>query len=170
MRREIAWVPVGFLLTVAAELTVFVLVANAVGAGWAVLALAGCCLAGLVLLRREGIRGWRKFRAAADAGRPPGGQVTDGLVGLLGALLLAVPGFVTAAAGLLLLLPPLRGITRRGVERFTARRVSSATVGDMFGPRRVKVHPGPPLSRDERPAAASTASSAEVIEGQVVER
>jgi UPF0716 protein FxsA len=172
MRRQIAWIPVGFVLTVAAEITVFVLVGNAIGAGWTLLALAAICLAGLVLLRREGIRGWRRFRAAAEAGRPPGEQVTDGLVGLAGALLLAVPGFVTAAAGLLLLLPPLRGVARRAVEASMARRVSAATVGDMFGPRRVKVHPGPPLSHPD-PAPTTTPAagpSTAVIEGQVVER
>jgi UPF0716 protein FxsA len=167
MRRQIAWIPVGLILTVAAEMTVFVLVANAIGAGWAVLALAAVCLAGLALLRREGIRGWRRFRAAAEAGRPPGEQVTDGLVGLAGALLLAVPGFVTAVAGLLLLVPPLRGVARRAVEASMARRVSAATVGDMFGPRRVKVRPGAPVPSDDPPAATSPTG---VIEGQVVER
>jgi UPF0716 protein FxsA len=170
MRRGVALAPVGFLLTAAAEITVFVLVAHAIGGGWAALLLLGCCLAGLVLLRREGIRGWRKFRAAAESGRPPGPQVTDGLVGLSGALLLAIPGFLTAAVGLLLLLPPLRQVASRSVERSMARRVSASAAGDMFGPRRVRVRRGAPLP-DEPPAptAAATPITGEVLEGEVVD-
>jgi UPF0716 protein FxsA len=170
--RRTALAPVGLLLTAAAEITVFVLVAHAVGAGWAVLIMAGCCLGGLVLLRREGIRGWRRFRAAADAGRPPGPQVTDGLVGLLGALLLAVPGFVTAVLGVLLLVPPLRGVARRAVERSMGRRVSTAAAGEMFGPRQVRVHRGAPLpDQDSAPAdaAAGPGFDGEIVEGEVVD-
>jgi UPF0716 protein FxsA len=170
MRRGIALAPVGFLLTAAAEVAVFVLVAHAIGAGWALLIMAGCGLAGLLLLRREGGRGWRRFRAAAEAGRPPGPQVTDGLVGLLGALLLAVPGFLTTALGVLLLVPPLRGVTRRSLERSLGRRVSAAAAGELFGPRKVRMRRGAPLPDDgPTPTAPSAALDGEVVEGEVVD-
>ncbi|RZU54324.1 FxsA membrane protein [Krasilnikovia cinnamomea] len=109
MHRGWALLPVGMLLLAVAEIVVFVAVVHAIGAGWAVLLLTAASVAGLLLLRREGVRGWRVWRAAADAGRPAGGQVSHALVGVLGALLLAVPGFLTAVAGLVLILPPGRG-------------------------------------------------------------
>ncbi|RQX35122.1 exlusion protein FxsA, partial [Micromonospora chalcea] len=95
MRRGLKYVPPALLLLALLELTVFVLVGRAVGFGAAVLLVFGASLLGLVLLRREGMRAWRGFRAAGEAGRPPGPEVTDGLVGLLGALLLAMPGLVS---------------------------------------------------------------------------
>jgi UPF0716 protein FxsA len=171
-RRGLALLPLGLSLLAVAEIVVFLAVVHALGAGWALLLLAAVSLAGMVLLRREGIRGWRRFRAAADEGRPPGPQVSNSLVGLLGALLLALPGFVTGAAGLLLLLPPGRVLARHGVERFTERRVDAAVAGDLFGPRRVKVRRGEPtvVVVDERPMARPPAAAieGEVIEGEVL--
>jgi UPF0716 protein FxsA len=155
------------LATAAVEIAVFVAVVHAVGAGWAVLALAVTCVAGLMLLRREGVRGWRRFRAAAEAGRPPGHQVSDGLVGLAGALLLAVPGFVTSVLGVLLLVPPLRTVVRRSVERATERRMTSALAGDLFGPRRVRVRRGDPVAE---PADVTVpAAPGAAIEGEIVD-
>jgi UPF0716 protein FxsA len=166
MRRVLALLPVGLLLLAAAEIAVFAAVAHALGAGWAVLLLAASSIAGLALLRREGIRGWRSFRAAAEAGRPPGAQVTNSLVGLLGALLLALPGFLTALTGLALIIPPGRSLARRGVERAAERRLSATVAGDLFGPRHVRVHQSDPV---DDPAPTPRAPAGEIISGEVVE-
>ncbi|MCA2214996.1 FxsA family protein [Jidongwangia harbinensis] len=174
MRRGLALLPIGMLLLAVAEIAVFVAVVQAIGALWSILLLAVTSLAGLALLRREGIRGWRAFRAAAESGRPPGPQVSNSLVGLLGALLLASPGFLSAAAGLLLITPPTRGLARRGVERATERRVPSAVAGDLFGPRRVRVKRGTPTTTtatataDEPAVAAPAQIEGEVVEGEIV--
>jgi len=166
MRRVWALLPLGVLVLVFAEITVFVALVHAVGAVWSLLALAVTSLLGAVLLRREGIRGWRAFRASTEAHRPPGEQVSDSLVGLAGALLLAVPGFITAVAGLLMVAPPVRGLVRRGVEHATERRISSAMAGDLFGPRRVRVRRGDPV--DPEPQHVPAAVTGEVVEGEIV--
>jgi UPF0716 protein FxsA len=168
MRRGLALLPLGLLLLAVAEISVFVAVVHALGAGWALLIIALSSLAGLVLLRREGIRGWRAFRTAAEAGRPPGPQVSNSLVGLLGALLLAVPGFISAVAGLLLVLPPGRWLARRGVERATERRVSSAVAGDLFGPRHVRVRQAAPVD-EPAPEPAAFGPPGQIVQGEVVE-
>jgi UPF0716 protein FxsA len=164
-RRGLASLPIGLLLLAVAEIAVFVAVVHAIGPGWSVLLLAATSILGLILVRREGIRGWRAFRAAAEAGRPPGEQVSNSLVGLLGAVLLAVPGLISAVIGLLLILPPFRGLARRGVQRATERQVPSAVAGDLFGPRRVRVRRGPPVP-DEPPVSTA---SAEIVDGEIVE-
>ena len=171
MSRGLALLPLGLAALAVAEIAAFVAVLHAIGGGWALLLLAGSCLAGLALLRREGIRGWRAFRAAAEQGRPPGPEVSDSLAGLGGALLLAVPGFITAIAGLVLLLPPGRLLARRGIERATERQVGAAVAGDLFGPRRVKVRRGDPVVVVEQDTPVRTPSAAiegEVIEGEVL--
>ncbi|MER7993036.1 FxsA family protein [Micromonospora chalcea] len=179
MRRGLKYVPPALLLLALLELTVFVLVGRAVGFGAAVLLVFGASLLGLVLLRREGMRAWRGFRAAAQAGRPPGPEVTDGLVGLLGALLLAMPGLVSGVVGLLLLLPPMRRLAGGGVRRATERRVSSMVAGDLFGPRRVRVYrgaprptqqPAPSPSPGPAPTPQPVTDPGKAIEGEIVDR
>jgi len=155
MRRWVAFVPVALLITAVVEIGAFVLLGQAIGYGWAFLLLVALSIAGMLLLRREGMRAWRGFRDAANAGRPPGEQVTDGLVGLGAGLLLAIPGLVTGAIGLLLAIPPLRNLARAGTRRATERRVSSAVAGDLFGPRRVRVRRGAPTAD---PGAGSSAA------------
>lgn len=142
--RLARWLPLAILITAVVEIAVFVLVAHWIGFGFTVLLVLAASAAGVLLLRREGMRAWRGFRAAADAGRPPGNQVTDGLVGLGAGVLLAIPGLVTAALGILLAVPPGRQIARVVARRATERRISSAAAGDLFGPRRVRVRRGAP--------------------------
>ncbi|MEV4640099.1 FxsA family protein [Actinoplanes sp. NPDC049548] len=165
MRRGLALLPLGLLLLAVAEIAVFAAVAHALGALWTLLLIAVSSAAGLLLLRREGIRGWRSFRAAAEAGRAPGRQVSDSLVGLLGALLLALPGFVSAVAGLLLIVPPGRPLARHAVQRVAERRLSAAVAGDLFGPRHVRVRQSDPV---DEPAPAPRAAAGEVAPGPVV--
>ena len=170
-RRRWALVPLGLLLLAVAEFALFVVVAQAIGGGWALLLLVAVSVAGAALLRHEGVRGWRGFQAAAAEGRPPGEQVSNSLVGLFGALLLAVPGFLTAVLGLLLLVPPVRALARRGVERAATRRVGAEMAGDLFGPRRVRVRRGEPVRVDtEEPptVAPGPAIEGEVVEGEIV--
>src|SRR3954470_5818692 len=142
MRRPLALLPIGLLLLAVAEIAVFVAVVHAIGGFWALFLVLASCIAGMALLRREGVRGWRAFREAAESGRPPGAQVSNSLVGLLGALLLAVPGFITGVGGLLLLTPGIRELVRRGVTHATERRIPAAVAGDLFGPRKVRVRRG----------------------------
>ncbi|BCJ62579.1 hypothetical protein Jiend_60010 [Micromonospora endophytica] len=179
--------PLVLLVSVAAELAVFVVLGRSIGFGAATLLVFAASLLGLVLLRREGIRAWQGFREAARAGRPPGREVTEGLVGLLGALLLATPGLVSALVGLALLVPPVRRLARVGMQRSAERRMSSMAAGDLFGPRRVRVYragPQQPGSTPQQPAPAAAeplgrpvvgttgqpgADSGAAIEGEIVE-
>ncbi|WP_432824300.1 FxsA family protein [Dactylosporangium sp. CA-092794] len=161
--RTAGWATIGVLGLVIAEIVVFVVVAQAIGWAWAVLIGLATTVLGAMLVRREGMRAWRRFRAAVGEGRPPGGEVSDGLTGLLGALLLIVPGFITDAAGLLLLAPPVRHYTGRQVRRVTERRISPAAAGDLFGPRVVRAERTPP------PAHPTGEPDGDVIQGEVVE-
>ncbi|MET8468065.1 FxsA family protein, partial [Micromonospora zamorensis] len=98
--------------------------------------------------------------------------VTDGLVGLAGALLLAVPGLVSGLVGLLLLVPPVRRLARAGVRRATERRVSSMVAGDLFGPRTVRVRQGAPQPTAQPtppPEQPVVVDGGRAIEGEIVE-
>ncbi|GII22428.1 FxsA family protein [Planosporangium mesophilum] len=163
------------IATVVVEIAVFVAVARLVGLVWAVAALLAISLLGGWLVPRQGVRAWRRFRTAASEGRPPGRQATEGLVGLVGALLLAVPGFVTGLLGAALLVPPLRWYARDRVERLVERRTSPALAGDLFGPRRVRVRRGrpttaPPGTSSSQPPPPPQGPPPPAIEGEIVDK
>jgi UPF0716 protein FxsA len=134
-----ALVPLLLAVLAVAEIAVLVLVARWLGLPAAVLLALTTSVLGVLLLRREGIRAWQRFRQAFEAGEPPGLRAADGLVGLVGALLLVLPGFLTDVLGLLLVLPPGRPLARRAVQRIAEARMSSGLAGDVFGPRRVRM-------------------------------
>lgn len=158
------WVFLAGVVTAAAEVAVFILVGHWIGWGWTLLLVLAASLAGAALLQRESVEAWRRLREAARSGRPPGGQVIEGLVGLIGALLLAVPGLLTGVVGGLLLVPPLRRLAGREVERRAERRLPSATAGDLFGPRRVRVR----VRRDQPRPAEPDGGAGPTIEGEIV--
>jgi UPF0716 protein FxsA len=95
-----------------AEVLVAIKVADAVGALATVLLLIASWPIGSWALRSQGRAAWRRLGAAVAAGRPPGREVLDGALTLLGGLLLILPGFITDALGTLLLLPPTRRVMR----------------------------------------------------------
>ncbi|MFY1631934.1 FxsA family protein [Solwaraspora sp. WMMB335] len=165
MRRGLRLVPLALAGGLVLEFVVFVALARQIGYGWAVLAVLVASAAGMLLLRREGMRAWRSFRAAAQAGQPPGEQVSDGLLGLLAGLLLAAPGLVSGVFGAVLAVPPVRRAARRRLQVVAERRMSSATAGEMFGPRRVRVYP-PPASSGAGPTTTGPTIDGEIVDDQ----
>jgi UPF0716 protein FxsA len=156
---SVRWAPLALLGITLVELAAFIGLGYLIGFGVTVLVVVAVSLFGLVLLRREGLRAWRGFREAARGGQPPGPRVTDGLVGLGGAMLLAAPGLVTSVAGAALLVPPVRRLARRQVQARAERRMSSAEAGEVFGPRRVWAQRDQPVPGPD----------VEVVEGEIVD-
>ncbi|MER5490928.1 FxsA family membrane protein [Streptomyces sp. NPDC002490] len=121
------------------EVWLLTLVAGAAG-GFAVflLLVAGVVL-GSVVIKAAGRRAFKHLSEAVQqaqsgaaplsAPRPGEGS---GLVMLAG-LLLIVPGLISDAAGLLLLLPPIRKGVGRWTERTLERRMSAAAPGSLGG-------------------------------------
>lgn len=100
------------------ELVVLIEVGQLIGVLPTILLVVATSVLGVWLLRHEGRRAWLQFRSALDEGRWPGDEVAHGALVVLGSALLVVPGFVTDAVGLLLLLvAPLRRILARLLRR-----------------------------------------------------
>lgn len=105
------------------ELFVAIKVADAIGVLFTVLLLIAGWPIGVWLLRAEGRSALRRLSAAVAAGRPPGREVLDGALVVVGGLLLILPGFITDVLGLGLLLPPGRAVARLGIVRNLRSRV-----------------------------------------------
>jgi UPF0716 protein FxsA len=161
VRSRWRFVPLALLVLAAVEIAVFVLIAQWIGVGWAILLGLAFSACGVVLLGREGRRGWRRFREAASGGAPAGREAAHGLAGVLAALLLILPGFVSGITGLLLLIPRVRRLAAGRMQAATEKRVPSRVAGDLFGPRQVRV---------QRPTPGAAPNPAdEVVEGEIVE-
>lgn len=120
-------------------------VASQIGGGPTIALLVVCSLVGASLLRRGVQR------------RP-----VRGLSWLAGTFLLALPGFATAAIGLLLLVPPLNPLTRALSGRLARRWLLRSRWAGLL-----PVHSPVAAPFEPRPAGADT--DAAVIEGEVIE-
>jgi UPF0716 protein FxsA len=95
-----------------AELFVAIQVADAFGILWTVILLIAGWPLGTWAIRSQGRAVWRRLSVAVSEGRPPGREVLDGALVLIGGALLIIPGFITDALGILALLPPTRALLR----------------------------------------------------------
>jgi UPF0716 protein FxsA len=111
------------ILWLIAEVVVAIEVAQLIGVLATVLLLIVAMPVGARLMRTEGRAAWRRLSAAVAVGRPPGREVADGALVLIGGALLIVPGFIGDVVGLLLLARPTRSIARRGVQRNVRNRI-----------------------------------------------
>jgi UPF0716 protein FxsA len=157
------------------EIYVIVQVAHAIGGWWTLLLLLASAVLGVRLLRWRGSRAWRELQASAEAGRPPGRELLDGALSVIGAALLVPPGFVTTAIGLILLLPPTHFVTRKLLLLAVVRRwrlvgatgaviwTTTSRSGDEDQPyKQSGPLPGEGTGRSGAPGRG------EIVEGQVV--
>lgn len=118
-----------------AELFVAIQVAHAIGVLLTVVLLLAGWPIGMWLAKTEGRAAWRRLTAAVNAGRPPGREVIDGALGLVGAVMLMIPGFITDVLGVLLLLAPSRSLARAVITRNFQSRLVVSRMGGIRFPR-----------------------------------
>jgi UPF0716 protein FxsA len=110
-----------FLVYVIAELAVLVALASTIGLGWTLLLLLAAFAAGLALAGSQLKHQFTRLRSGWNADQPR--LAADSMAIALGTLLVVVPGLVTSAAGLLLLLPPTRAAARPVLGALAARGI-----------------------------------------------
>ncbi|HME74494.1 MAG TPA: FxsA family protein [Mycobacterium sp.] len=129
-----------FLVYVLVELAVVVALASTLGLGWTLLLLLAAFVAGLALAGSQLKRQLTRLGSGLTSQQER--LATDGALVALGTVLVVVPGLVTTAAGVLLLLPPTRAAARpmltaiaaRGIGR-RAPLITVTTVGaDRYAP------------------------------------
>ncbi len=167
----------GLLLFGILEILVIILVGRAIGPLWTILLLVATSLLGAWLVRREGSKAFSALRQAVQSGRMPARELADGMLVLVGGVLLSGPGFVSDVLGLLLVLPFTRPVARNLVAAVIARRMVTSTAG-FAGPFVTDRGPGAGAGRGTgtgtAPGAggpqgrARSSSSDEVIEGEII--
>ncbi|WP_405671601.1 FxsA family protein [Streptomyces canus] len=156
--RTRTFLPLGVAAWLVLEIWLLTVVASATS-GFAVflLLVAGFVL-GSVVIKRAGRRAFQNLNEALQRGGAPSssGSSGNGLM-MLGGLLLMIPGLISDAVGLLLLIPPVQKAIGRYAERTFDRKLREAapgTLGDAFQQARMqrpdgKVVQGEVIVRDE---------------------
>ncbi len=126
-----------FLIYAIVELAIIVALVSTIGFGWTVMALIGASVLGFVLAGSQVKRHIRRLRSGLTT---PQGAVTDSALVALGTVLVFIPGLVTTAAGLLLLLPPTRAVARPVLTAVAARRMPLITVATAAASRPAAGH------------------------------
>jgi UPF0716 protein FxsA len=123
--------PLVLLALVVAEIWLLVVLGGHIGG----LAVFGLLVAGAIgggwIARREGQRAMAAWQQSAMTGETPGPQLATSAMIVVAGVLIAIPGVITDALGLLLLLPPVRGALRDRFGVAFAQRVQSQGLGAM---------------------------------------
>lgn len=122
------WLLIAFLLVPVVEIAVIIQVGQQIGAGWTLALLLAVSVFGAWLVKREGRRAWLELQAAIESGQPPGRELTDAALILVGGTLLLTPGFVTDIVGFVLVLPGTRPLIRRAAQAWLAKRATTYVV------------------------------------------
>lgn len=145
---------VAIFVFLAAEVGAFVLVAHQIGFLWALIALLGASALGPFVVKRAGLGILARTQDRLAQGELPTRELLDGLVVLIGGLMLCLPGFIGDALGLLLMVGPARHLVIRLAGGGLARRVQAVRPGRWriitatarpSGPRRPPGSPVPPI-------------------------
>jgi UPF0716 protein FxsA len=120
-----------FIVFPVAELYVIIRVGSSIGFLNTLGLIVLVAVLGSWLVKREGLRVWRKFNESVMQGRVPTREIVDGVLIMAAGAMLLAPGFVTDALALLVLFPPTRLVFRRML--FARARRGSMILGG-FGP------------------------------------
>ena len=132
--RMRTFLPLGLAAWLVLEIWLLTVVAGA-ASGFAVfLLLVAGFVVGSVVIKRAGRRAFQNLNEALQRGGAPSssGSSGNGLM-MLGGLLLMIPGLISDAVGLLLLVPPVQKAIGRYAERTFDRKLREAGPGTLGG-------------------------------------
>ena len=112
-----------FVLLPLVELALLIQVGQAIGLLWTLVIVVLTGVLGASLARRQGLRAWLAIRAELQQGRMPGNALLDGLLILIGGVVLLTPGILTDLAGFALLVPATRNALKRSLRRRLERAI-----------------------------------------------
>jgi UPF0716 protein FxsA len=138
------FLPLGIAAWLVLEIWLLTVVAGAASGFTVFLLLVAGFVLGGVVIKRAGRRAFRNLSETLQqqqSGTAPttGGGDGNGLM-MLGGLLLMIPGLISDAVGLLLLIPPVQKVLSRYAERTLDRKMREAapgTFGDAFQQARI---------------------------------
>lgn len=119
-----------FFLVPLIEIFFLVKIGGEIGAWQTIFLVISTAVLGAFLLRQQGLATFGRFQQNVMAGKTPAIEVLEGIILLVGGLLLMVPGFFTDAIGFLCLIP----VTRQALaKRFVLKSVGNVSTHSHTG-------------------------------------
>ena len=146
-----------FTLVPVIELMLLFQVGQMMGLGATVALVLLTGAVGAALARSEGLRVYLRWQEAIKKGSLPEDGVTDGLLILVGGVLLVTPGILTDIVGFSFVIPWTRKIVARVVRAWAKSKIDDGSVrvvqgGSVFSTRSIdsiRVQPRDPSSTNE---------------------
>jgi len=114
-----------FLLVPLVEIYLLIKIGGVIGAFPTVVLVVFTAVLGAALARHQGLATLTRLQATMARGEAPAIEMFEGVLLLVGALLLLTPGFMTDLLGFACLIP----LTRRALAFWVLKRVSVVTPG-----------------------------------------
>ena len=111
------WLALVILVWPLLEIAGLVWLSDRIGLGLALGSVVLGFLAGMALLRRTGLQAVQKLRLAIDRGQEPGHTLIDAASFAVAGILLVVPGPISDAVAVLVMLPWTRALLLRWMAR-----------------------------------------------------
>ena len=113
-----------FFFLAVAELWVLIAVGSHIGALATLTLIIACSVVGLNIARAQGMGMLRDMQERLRQGLDADAAAPEGMMLMLAAVLLIIPGFITSAVGLLLLVPFVRRLAAAYLPRFFRSRTT----------------------------------------------
>lgn len=123
------WLIVALIILVPTiELWGLITVGGWIGAGPTILLVIATGVLGGYLAKREGLHTYQLAMIQLRNGEIPGDTLIDGLLILVGGLMLLTPGFFTDIFGFLLIFPLTRGIVKMFVIKGITKKINEGSI------------------------------------------
>jgi UPF0716 protein FxsA len=106
-----------FVLLPLVELAILIQVGQWIGVLWTLALVVATGFLGAALAKRHGVRAWIAIRDELRAGRMPAAALADGLLILIGGIVLLTPGLLTDLFGFAMLIPASRNAFKKALSR-----------------------------------------------------
>lgn len=116
------WIALIFLVLPIVEIALFIKVGGLIGVMPTISLVVLALVCGVALIRQQGLSTLDQLSRDLENGRSDGDRLAHAALKVVAGILLTIPGFLTDAVGLLLLVPPIRRqLIRWGASRLTVR-------------------------------------------------
>lgn len=117
-----------FLALVFAEIAVFIMIGKAIGVFYTLLFIVLTSVVGVMIAKKRGMKSYQEIQKSIEQGQPPGVAMIDTFMIFVGGVLMALPGFLTDAIGLLFVLGITRSLFKPAIFYFLRKKVKSGNV------------------------------------------
>lgn len=122
------WLILLFVIIPALEIGIFIWTGSRIGVLPVVLIIIFTGIAGIALVKQQGLETLRKMQLSMQQSEPPGEHILDGLCILVGGVFLLAPGFFTDLLGFILVIPWTRRPCKNLLYKQMMKRMKKGTI------------------------------------------